>query len=218
MGVFKKIVKSKDFKWLLIMQLIVVILIIFVFSLGQKPVSQFEKYSIRIYSPSVRLEKYDTTLFDKSDTQVLKIISGEYELVYSDVKGRNKFSDPPIIEQLSDEKYLDAIYIITEKNYKIVELHGETKTYYTIEDHISQDTVNFIWTLIPAILIELGYIFIATIFVDEILHGPRKFKPRQRLFKKHPANEHAYTDEENEFSPYKQKLLDKDREEDANSD
>ena len=212
----KKIVKSKDFKWLILSQGIALIVIIVILSLQPKPVSSYEKHKIRIYSPSVCLEKYDTTFHDNSDTQVLKIISGEYELFYSDVKGRNKFSDPPVMEQLVDEKYLDATYIITDKGYKIVELHGETKTYYTIEDHLSNDGKNTTFLAIGAIAIELAYVFMAAIIIDEVLHGPRKSKPIRRLFKKHPTEKHVYKDEENEFSPYKQKIIDQKQEEEAN--
>ena len=33
-----------------------------------------------------------------------------------------------------------------------------------------------------------------------------------RLRKKHPVEKHIYNDEENEFSPYKQKLIEEERE------
>ena len=212
----KKIIKHPNFKAIIFMQVVLILGYIYIILHIPKPVSEYEPYSIRIYSPRVYLEKYDSTIFDKHDSQTLTISSGKYKLYYSDAKGRNSFSDPPVIELLSDEEYLDITYIITDKGYKIVELHGVTRTYYTIEDHYSDDREIIVTMAILILVIEAMFILVCAILIDEMLHGPRYHRPR-KLFKKHPADKHVYDDgEENEFSPYKQKLLEKEREAEAN--
>ena len=211
----KKIVKHKDFKWLVLIQVGVLMIVAVLFLIMPKPISRYETHSERVYSPSFRMDTYKTGKFNSRIASDIIIFFEDKEYIYDNIKNRNPAPDTPVIVQLGEEEYLDITYIVQNGKHRIVELHGEKKVYYTIEDHLSGDNVDAVARIVIVIFFELAYVFIAIAIIDEIIHGTGRFKPIRRLLKKHPTEKHVYTDEENEFSPYKQKLLDKEQEEEA---
>lgn len=214
----KKIVKHKAFKWLVLMQVgTLAFIAVMFFILPPKPVLWCKTYNVRVYSPEFRMDTYKTGMFKGVVASEIKIISDGNDYVYDNVKNKNPSPERSVIEQLFEERYLDITYIVQNQKNKIVELHGETKTYYTIDDHISNDYKDINISVVGAIIFELIYIFFVAIVIHYILHGPGRLKPIRRLFKKHSIEKHVYTDEENEFSPYKQKLIDEERSEDSST-
>ena len=60
----KKIVKHKDFKWLVLIQVGVLMIVAVLFLIMPKPISRYQTYSERVYSPSFRMDTYKTGRFN----------------------------------------------------------------------------------------------------------------------------------------------------------
>ena len=216
MGVFKKIVKSKDFIWLLVIQVVLFSGLFLFVIFTTRQVNLTETKEIRLYSPSVSIESDNG--IGAHDDKVIKINSTECEFICS---GRAKVNMKEstvqsFYEQLQMEDYLDLTYVEYSGTNEIVALRGEGHIYYTLEDYNNYNKSNLIAGIIIISCLDLLYLLFSVCWILECVLGISTKIPLLR--KRNPIEKHIYTDEENEFSPYKQKLLDKDREEETNSD
>ena len=210
MTTLKKIVKNKHFFVFVIIQVLLCIGCFVMVKLAYTPVNQSQTHCVRLYSPSVTLES--NSGYRSYNEKYIKICSDEYEFMYSS-HANSKLradTDESLLEQLQMEDYLDITYVINNSR-EIVEIHGENHVYYTIDDYNSFYTTNLVVAILIAAVFEVIYIVAFGIWVWDDVLG--KFNPEStHLRKKHPVEKHIYDDEENEFSPYKQKLIEEERE------
>ena len=216
MNIFKKIVTSKDFVWLMAIQIVVFTGLFLFVVFTTKPINEADTKEIKLYSPSVSLESVRG--IDKSNSKIIKIRSQDCEYVCGN---RTKVvlkdnAEDSFYAQLEMDNVLIITYVQYPKTNAIVAIQGDGHTYYTIDDYNSFYKKNFIAGIIAISCLDLVYLLFSVCWILEFVLG---ISTKVNLLrKKHPIEKHVYTDEENEFSPYKQKLLDKDREEEANSD
>ncbi len=208
----KKIVKTKDFCFFLVIQILLIVGALWLVISSYNPVRYSETHQIRLYSPSVSLESKDG--WGKHDRKIIIISYGEYEFVYASHVHSNKKdnTDDTLYEQLQMEPYLDIVYITSTRTYRIVEIYGNEHAYYTLDDYNKIYSSNLISSIILAIFCEAIFVYFVTFWIKYYILK-RPFPVSKRLRKKHPVEKHVYYDEENEFSPYKQKLIEQEREE-----
>ncbi len=212
MKVIKKIVASKDFIYLLIIQIILCVGFFVMIYSSYDPVIPSETHQIRLYSPSVRMESDGG--WGKHDEKIIKIRYNDYDFIYSSrVRSNAKTNtDLTLLEQLQMEDYLEITYVIYPKTYEIVEIHGKDHVYYTIDEYNSFYKGNLIAAILISAWFEVLYLLVAFGWIWYYVLG-KSIPETTRLRKKHPVEKHLYDDEENEFSPYKQKLIEQEREE-----
>ena len=212
MKTLKKILSCKVFLCLLAVHIVISLLVYLFVVFTTKPADRDDTYQVRLYSPSVSLED-DYVWGRKNSHKIIKIKSGEYELKYANhVETRERENtDENFYQQLQMEDYLDITYIISKNSYVIVEIHGNNHTYYTFDDYNEYYETNYFWGMMCVVFFNVIFIVAEVWTLLQEFFGI-KFS-YNRLRKKHPTDKHVYTDEENEFSPYKQKLLDEKHEE-----
>ena len=83
-----------------------------------------------------------------------------------------------------------------------------------LDDYNAYYKTNFFWGVMIIVFFNIPVIIYSVIVILRDVFG--LLQDVDILRKKHPTEKHVYKDEENEFSPYKQKIIDQKQEEEAN--
>ncbi len=173
------------------------------------PAFRYEIHEVRLYSPTVDFKTTDA-MFERGHR--INIVYKNQEFSYGSYKSA-KTEELTTHERLQLEEYLDITYITVGDVNEIVEIHGVEHTYYTIDDYNANQQEILVFSIVFYIVVQILLISLHIMLVIWEIKG-RPMPVSKRLRKKYPVEKHLYDDEENEFSPYKQKLIEQEREED----
>ena len=209
MKFLKKMAKTYGFKAFVVIQILLITFFAILTPITCKKVSVEETQSLTVQKPQfIAYESYRK--------KVLKIKEGSKEFyVDNPLAARNLgITSDRAANKLKSEKEITFLYIKGMNSYQVVELKSDNQIYYTLDDYNYGKDKNIIYCIVLAVIIEGIYVTVLVLWINYgVLGKPIPWPNPKKLRKKYPKEKHVYTDTENDFSPYKQKLNEENEEE-----